>query len=128
MDYNHICIVGYLGGDAESRVTANGNVVTNLRVATGAGTGDKKRTDWHKVVCWGKTAEIAGKWATKGRRVLIEGTQHHDAYVDERGIRRYKSYITATKLLFFDKAGDPQETGDAEEPYDVQLEPLSLGD
>src|SRR4029077_16428836 len=75
---NKVILVGNLGADPETRYTANGGAITNIRLATSEAWKDKQtgenqeRTEWHRVVLFGKLGEIAGEYLKKGRQVYIE--------------------------------------------------------
>lgn len=76
---NKVILIGRLGADPEVRYTQEGMMVTNLRVATNEYRKDKSgervdRTEWHRVVAFGKLAEICGNYLSKGRLVFIEGS------------------------------------------------------
>src|ERR1700728_889612 len=75
---NKVIIVGRLGGDPEVRYTPGGQSVARLSIATSENWNDKQgqkqeRTEWHRVVVWGKMAEVVGQHLTKGRQVYVEG-------------------------------------------------------
>ncbi len=76
---NKVIIVGNLGGDPEVRYTPSGSAVANFSVATSESwkdknTGEKKeRTEWHRIVVWGKLGELCGEYLSKGRQVYVEG-------------------------------------------------------
>lgn len=71
---NKMMIIGRLGGDPVQRETTNGKLVTSFSVATDAGWGDKKRTQWFNVSAWGKLAETCSQYLQKGRMVYVEGS------------------------------------------------------
>ena len=83
---NKVILVGHLGADPDMRYTPSGQGVCELRVATSESWNDKngqrqERTEWHRVVVWGKRAEVCSKYLSKGRQVYIEGriqTRNYD--------------------------------------------------
>jgi single-strand DNA-binding protein len=101
---NKVILIGNLGRDPEVRYTAGGSAVANLSVATTESwrdkqTGEKKEaTEWHKVVVFGKTAEIAGEYLKKGRTVYIEGRLQTRKYQDKDGQERYSTEIVASDM------------------------------
>ena len=96
---NKVILVGNLGGDPEVRYTPNGSAVTNLSVATGESWVDKntnqrqERTEWHRVVLFGKLAEIAGQYLRKGSKVYLEGKLQTRKWQDQQGQDRYSTEV-----------------------------------
>lgn len=109
---NKAIIIGNLGQAPEIRYTANGTAVANLRIATTESwkdkqTGEKKEvTEWHTVVLFGKTAEIAGQYLAKGRQVYIEGRLQTRKWQDKSGADRYSTEIIASDMQMI--GGAPQ--------------------
>jgi len=101
---NKVIIVGNLGADPEVRYTSGGATVTNLRIATSEQWTDKasgekqERTEWHRVVLFGRLAEIAGEYLKKGRQVYVEGSLRTDKYTVKDGIDRYTTDIIASEM------------------------------
>jgi single-strand DNA-binding protein len=101
---NKVIIVGNLGADPEVRHTGGGTCVTNMRVATSEQWTDKQsgekqeRTEWHRIVLFGRLAEIAGEYLKKGRQVYVEGSLRTDKYTDKQGVERYTTDIIASDL------------------------------
>ena len=102
---NSVQIVGNLGSDPELRQTSSGTSVCNLSVATtrryenGDGQWEEK-TEWHRIVCWGKTAENCDKYLAKGRRVAIEGRLQTNEWTDNQGRDRETTEIVASNVEF----------------------------
>ena len=96
---NKVILVGNLGQDPEVRYLPNGGAVTNISVATSETwkdkqTGEQKdRTEWHRVVIFGKLAEIAGEYLRKGSQVYIEGQLQTRKWQDQSGQERYTTEI-----------------------------------
>ena len=96
---NKAIIVGHLGADPEVCYTADSKAITNIRVATSESwkdkqTGEKQeRTEWHRVVFFGKTAEIAGEYLSKGALVYIEGSIRTRKWQDKSGKDCYSTEI-----------------------------------
>ena len=101
---NKVIIVGNLGRDPEVRYTPNGDSITNVTVATtdtwkDKATGEKKEaTEWHRVVFFGKLAEIAGQYLKKGRQVYVEGALRTRKWQDKEGQERYTTEIVANEM------------------------------
>ena len=101
---NKVILVGNLGADPETRYTANGGAITNIRLATSEAWKDKQtgenqeRTEWHRVVLFGKLGGIAGEYLKKGRQVYIEGSLRTNKYTDKDGIERYSTDIVANEM------------------------------
>jgi single-strand DNA-binding protein len=85
---NKVTLIGHLGGDPDSRSTPSGASVTNISIATTEAWRDresgeqKERTEWHRVVFFGKLAEIAAEYLRKGSQVYIEGRLHTNKFKD----------------------------------------------
>jgi single-strand DNA-binding protein len=101
---NKVIIVGNLGRDPEVRYTPNGDSITNVTIATtdtwkDKATGEKKEaTEWHRVVFFGKLAEIAGQYLKKGRQVYVEGALRTRKWQDKEGQERYTTEIVANEM------------------------------
>lgn len=97
---NKVVLIGHMGADAETRTTTSGSVVANLRIATSDREKDKSGqwqdvTEWHRVVCFGKTAEFARDYLRKGRQVYVEGKIKTNKWQDKQGQDRYTTEIVA---------------------------------
>lgn len=110
---NKVILVGNLGSDPETRSTANGNSMTNISIATmdswkDKSTGEtKERTEWHRVVFFGRLADIAGQYLQKGRQVYIEGSIRTRKWQDQNGQDRYTTEIIGNELeMLGSNAGD----------------------
>lgn len=96
---NKVILVGNLGQDPEIRYMPNGGAVANLTLATSEswrdkGTGEQKeKTEWHRVVIFGKLAEIAGEYLKKGSQVYIEGQLQTRKWTDQQGVDRYSTEV-----------------------------------
>lgn len=103
---NKVILVGNLGADPELRTTSTGSDVANIRIATSRAYTSKagervEATEWHSVVLWGKLAELAGRYLSKGRKVYIEGRLQTRDWVDETtGATRYRTEIVAHEMTF----------------------------
>jgi len=96
---NKVILVGNVGGDPETRYLPNGNAVTNISIATSDSWNDKQtgqrqeRTEWHRVVFFGKLAEIAGEYLRKGSQVYVEGRLQTRKWQGQDGQDRYTTEI-----------------------------------
>lgn len=119
---NKVIILGNLGRDPETRYTTGGDAVTNLNIATSEQWKDKsgekqERTEWHRVVLFGRQAEIAGEYLKKGRSVYIEGRLQTRKYTDKDGVEKYSTEIVADRMQLIGSgrdAGAGGTGGDAE--------------
>lgn len=114
---NKVILVGNLGADPETRYTASGSAVTNIRIATSETWRDKnsgenqERTEWHRVVFFGKLAEIAGEYLRKGRQVYVEGSLRTSKWQGQDGQDRYTTEIIADEMQMLGGRGDDAPAG-----------------
>lgn len=102
---NKVIIVGNLGKDPEVRFTPGGAAVANFTMATSESWTDKngqkqERTEWHRIVAWGKTAELCGEYLKKGRQAFIEGKLQTRKWTDKEGKEHYTTEIVADRVVF----------------------------
>ena len=102
---NKVMLIGNLGKDPEVRYTPGGQAVANFTIATNEAWTDKsgakqERTEWHRIVAWGKTAELCGEYLTKGRQVYIEGKIQTREWNNKEGVKQYTTEIVAGQVLF----------------------------
>lgn len=100
---NKVILVGNLGADPELRYTSNGAPVATFRIATNETwinrDGQKEeKVEWHRIVAWGKLAEICGEYLHKGSQVYIEGRIRSRSWEDRDGNKRYITEIWATNM------------------------------
>ena len=100
---NKVILLGNLGRDPETRYTTGGDAGTNLNIATSEQWKDKsgekqERTEWHRVVLFGRQAEIAGEYLKKGRSVYIEGRLQTRKYTDKDGVEKYSTEIVGDRM------------------------------
>ncbi|MCB9652365.1 MAG: single-stranded DNA-binding protein [Deltaproteobacteria bacterium] len=108
---NKVTLIGNLGADPEVRYTASGSPVANFRIATSEQWTDRsgekqERTEWHRIVVWGKTAEICGEYLRKGRSVYVEGRLQSREWEDKEGVKRTTVEINADRVLFLGGRGE----------------------
>jgi single-strand DNA-binding protein len=115
---NKVILVGNLGADPETRYMPSGDAITTIRLATSERYKDKsgeqqERTEWHRVVFFGKLAEIAGEYLRKGRSVYVEGSLRTRKWQGQDGQDRYTTEIVANEMQMLGGRGGG---GDHEEP------------
>jgi len=111
---NKVILIGRLGADPEVRYTQDGMMITNLRIATNEFRKDKSgervdRTEWHRVVAFGKLAEICGNYLSKGRLVFIEGSLRTRQWEDKEGNKRSTTEILANNMQMLESKGGGRE-------------------
>lgn len=100
---NRVILVGNLGRDPEVRYAPSGDAITNITLATTDQWKDKsgqkqERTEWHRLVFFGRQAEIAGEYLKKGSQVYIEGSLRTRKWTDQSGQERYTTEIVADRM------------------------------
>lgn len=101
---NRVQLIGYLGADPEMKTIENGTKLARLRLATNEtytnAKGEKvTETQWHLVVAWGKTAELAEKLLTKGAETAVEGKLVNRSYTDKDGQKKYVTEVVVDEFL-----------------------------
>jgi len=107
---NKVFLIGNLGQDPEVRHTNSGQPVANLRVATSRRVKDRDgnwndQTEWHTVVCFARTAELAGQYLHKGSKIFIEGRIQTRSWDDREGKKQYRTEVVCENLKFLDPKG-----------------------
>ena len=102
---NKAIVLGNLGADPEIKYLPSGQAVCDLRVATTEVFKDKsdqkqERTEWHKIVVWGKTAENCSKFLKKGQQVYVEGRLQTRSWENKEGQKQYSTEIVADQVVF----------------------------
>lgn len=96
---NKVILVGNVGSDPEVKTTGNGNTVASFSLATSWKRGDEEKTDWHRVSCFGKTAEIVEQYVSKGDRLYVEGRISYRQWENDEGEKRYFTDINAFEVV-----------------------------
>ncbi len=102
-------LIGNLGQDPETRYTPSGQAVANFSIATTEKWNNKQsgqpeeKTEWHRIVVWGKLAELCREYLAKGRTVYIEGRLQTRSWDDKDGNKRYTTEIVAQTVQFLSK-------------------------
>jgi len=119
MSINKVILIGRLGADPEIRYTLDGRPVASFRVATNeviVKNGEKEvLTEWHRIVAFGRLAEICGEYLNKGTQVYIEGKLRTRKYEDRQGITRYVTEVVAVNMQILDKKGSAGTSSAREE-------------
>ncbi len=122
---NKVILVGNLGKDPEVRYSPNGQAVANITIATSESwkdknTGDKQeKTEWHRVVFFGRLAEIAGEYLKKGSQIYVEGRLQTRKWQDKEGKDRYTTEIVAGEMQMLGSragAGAPTDSFNQDQP------------
>ena len=119
---NKAILIGNLGRDPELRYTQNGQAVVNFTLATSETWNDKasgekvERTEWHRIVVWGKTGELCAQYLTKGRSVYVEGRIQTREWEDKEGQKRRTTEINAQSVKFL--GGGPRGSGPGDSTTD----------
>ena len=136
---NKAIIVGTLGQDPEIRYTANGSAVANISVATNETWKDKstgeaqERTEWHRIVMFGKLAEIAQQYLKKGSQAYFEGRIQTRKWQDQSGNDRYSTEIVANEMQMLGGRGSggggaPMESGGQSQSRPAPAETAPMDD
>lgn len=113
---NKVILIGNLGSNPEVRFTPGGQAVANFRIATNESWTDKQgqkqeRTEWHRIVVWGKLAELCGEYLTKGRQCFIEGKLQTREWTDKEGKKNYTTEVVAQNVQFLGGKGEGAGAG-----------------
>jgi single-strand DNA-binding protein len=130
---NKVILVGHLGQDPEVRSMPSGQPVTSFRMATNRKWTDRdgnkqEQTEWHSIVCFGRQAEIAGQYLTKGKQVFVEGRLQTRSWEDkETGKKMYRTEIVCNNFQMLGGRGGyeeaPQERADVAAGPDMSAGP-----
>ena len=139
---NKVILVGNLGRDAELRFTAGGTAVSTLNLATTEVWNDKQgqkqeKTEWHRIVLWGKQAESLQEYLVKGKQIYVEGRLQTRQWDDKDGNKRYTTEIKADRITLLggggggrsgatDRSGGAAYGGGA--PEEAPMEPITDDD
>ncbi|HXN40605.1 MAG TPA: single-stranded DNA-binding protein [Myxococcaceae bacterium] len=130
---NKAILVGNLGADPEVRFTPGGQAVANFRIATSESWTDKggqkqERTEWHRIVVWGKLAELCGEYLAKGRQCFVEGRLQTREWTDKENKKNYTTEVVANNVVFLG-ARDPASAGGFRKPRNGSEEyaPQAMG-
>jgi single-strand DNA-binding protein len=124
---NKVILVGNVGRDPELRYTPGGTAVANFTLATNEAwtskTGEKQeRTEWHRIVVWGKQAEIAGEYIKKGKQIYVEGSITTRQWDDRNGQKRTTTEIRAQRFILLGR-GEGARPAPSAQPEAAESEP-----
>jgi single-strand DNA-binding protein len=108
---NKVILVGNLGADPEVRYSSTGTAVANFRIATSENWTNKEggketRTDWHRVVAFGKLGEICAEYLRKGKQVYVEGKLRTRSWDDKEGNKRWITEVVASNMVMLGQAAE----------------------
>ena len=126
---NKVILIGHLGKDPDVRHSQSGATITSFSLATNETWNNKdgqreERTEWHRIVVFGKLADICGQYLKKGKQVFIEGRLQTRSWEDRDGNKRYTTEVVASNMTMLGRAGDmpsdeyapPIQESDFQEP------------
>jgi len=130
---NKVILIGRLGADPEVKYLTNGTTVANFRMATSETrvnrSGEKTTTtEWHRIVAFGRLAEICGEYLNKGKQVYVEGRIRNRSWEDKEGKKRWTTEIVASQMQMLGAPGAPTEMAGPERELDINQEIPSGGD
>ncbi len=113
---NKVILIGNLGKAPEVRFTPSGQAVANFTLATNETWNDKsgqkqERTEWHRIVVWGKLAELCGQYLTKGRQCYVEGRLQTREWTDKENKKNYTTEVVAQTVQFLGGKGEGAPVG-----------------
>lgn len=126
---NKVILVGNLGRDAEVKFTQGGTAVATLNLATQEKWKNKQnemqeKTEWHRVVVWGKTAENLGEYLVKGKQIYVEGKLQTRQWEDKDGQKRYTTEIRADEIRLLGGGGGNRRQDHEEAPQQEETEDI----
>ena len=125
---NKVIIVGRLGTDPEVKTISQGQTIAKMNIATSESWNNKEgqkqeRTEWHRVIVWGKLAEICGKHLAKGRQVYVEGRLQTRSWEDPQGNKKYTTEVVAQTVQFLGSNGEQRSSSGYSSPFgDTQVQ------
>lgn len=130
---NKVILIGNLGKDPEVRYTASGQAVANFPIATtevgSSKDGSRQEyTEWHRIVAWGRLAEVCGEYLSKGKSVYIEGSIRTRSWDDKEGNKRWTTEIVARTMQILSPAGETSSASGSKSEDDFQDDDFSLED
>jgi len=120
---NKVILVGNLGADPTMRYTPSGTAVANFNLATTERFTNKNgereaRTEWHRVVAWGRLAEICNQYLKKGKQIYVEGRLQTRNWEDQSGNKRYTTEVIANNMVMLGRAGEAGDVPSQDFPPD----------
>ena len=123
---NKVILIGRLGKDPEMKYTPSGLAVVNFSMATNYSVKDQDgnfidKTEWHRIVAYGRTAEVAGEYLQKGRLVYVEGRIQNRSWEDQNGQKRYVTEIVCAQMQLLGGRGETDSKIEEESSDDEEL-------
>ena len=130
---NKVVLVGHLGGDPETRFLPSGAAVANFNLATNESWKDtngefQDKTEWHRCVMFGKSAELVGDLLKKGQLAYIEGKLQTRNWEDKDGVKRYTTEVVCDMFTMLGRKMDSAETQERPKPNESEDSPLEDDD
>ena len=130
---NKVILVGNLGADPEVRYAPSGTAVANFSLATtdqwtNKEGGKEEKTEWHRIVAFGRLGEICGEYLHKGKQVYVEGRLQTRSWEDKEGVKRYTTEIVANTMQMLGPKGKDGSSADRMSERPPVDEPLSIPD
>lgn len=130
---NKVILVGNLGADPEIRYTPSGTAVANFRLATSETRTNKEgqketKTEWHRIVTFGKLAEICGEYLSKGKQVYIEGKIQTRSWDDKDGNKKYMTEIVANTMQMLGGKDSSAPSAASSEGPGYEMPPSDIDD
>jgi len=127
---NKVILIGNLGRDPEVRYTPSGQAVAKFPMATKEQWKSKEgtkseRTEWHRIVAWGRLGEICGEYLKKGSQVYIEGRLQTSSWEDREGVKKYSTEVVAQVMQMLGSSGKEGRAEAAEDRFSVE-EPVTV--
>ena len=125
---NKCILVGNVGADPEVKYTASGQAVANFSMATSENWKDKntgervEKTEWHRIVAWGRLGEIIGEYVVKGMPLYIEGKIQTRSWEDQDGNKRFTTEIVAFQMKMLGKPGGGDQRSNHSDRYEPQMQ------
>lgn len=126
---NKVILIGRAGKDPEMKYAPSGTAIANFTMATNERTKDKDgnftdHTDWHRVVAFGRTAEVVGEYLTKGKLVYVEGRLQTRSWEDKEGQKRYTTEVVCNNMQLLGSKSDNDSRNDSP-PENIEAVPDS---
>lgn len=130
---NKVILIGNLGRDPEVRYTASGQAVANFPIATteygSSKEGERKEyTEWHRIVAWGRLAEICGEYLVKGKSVYIEGSLRTRSWEDKDGVKKWTTEVVARTMQMLSPAGSGGQKKSSSSKSDIPDDDINFDD
>lgn len=118
---NKVFLIGNVGRDPEIKYLSNGDGVANFSLATTMKVKGEEKTEWHKIVAFGKVVDVIEKYVTKGSRLCVEGRLQTDDWEDKNGAKHYTTKVVLSDLSMLgggERKGERSKSGD---PADMEF-------